>query len=305
VRSPVSGRLLVVATAVLAGAVAAPAAAEETTLRLSPAHAPAGGSVAVDLRSDCKLNYLNLTYSRYDGGTKTATTLTDGRFDEGLQKYRYVGRLAVPGDAAYGSAVAYAQPYCGPPEEYPASRDVPFTVDRSVLRLAVSPARVRAGTRETLRVSGGDCAGSVSSVPLRVRWPDGSSMTVTGAVRSLRVSASFALPPSVRPGTGTVALARPDACPGSRPLGPAVFTVRAAAVASESPAPTLSPSPTPFATLTGLATPSVAPAVSPSAAPPPARRTRPRPLFMVGLAVAALAGSAGGAFMMRRRGRPA
>lgn len=109
---------------------AAPVAAAETTLRLAPSHAPAGGSVGVLLRSDCKLNYLNLTYSRRDGSAATSTTLTDATFDESLQRYRYEGRLAVPRDAAPGGASAYVQPYCGPPSEYPPSRNVPFTVDR-------------------------------------------------------------------------------------------------------------------------------------------------------------------------------
>lgn len=288
--------------AVLAACVATPArAAGETTLVLSPAHAPVGGSVAVDLRSDCKLNYLNLTYARYDGATKTGTTLTDGTFDERLQKYRYLGRLTVPGDAAPGRATAFVQPYCGPPEEYPASEDVAFVVNRSVLTLAASPSVVTAGSGRTVSVTGGDCTGPVTSVPLTVRFPGGSSTTVTGSVRARRVSASFVLPPSVPSGTGTVTLARPDACPGSRPAGPAVFRVRDAAASTASPSGSASAPPSPSASASPSGSPS--PSYSePVAEDPPARpRGRARSVLVVGLAVLAVAAAAGGAVLLRRR----
>jgi hypothetical protein len=273
-------------------------AAGETTLVLSPPHAAAGRSAGVDLRSDCKLNYLNLTYTRYDGARKTATTLTDGAFDERLQKYRYTGRLAVPGDAAPGPASAFVQPYCGPPEEYPASDDVAFAVDRSVLALSVSPASVVAG--RTVHVGGGDCAGPVTSVALRVRFPGGLLVNVTGTVRDRAVSASFEVPPSVPAGAGSVALARESACPGSRGVGTAAFRVRAAAVVTGTPSAT----PTHSATVSATppAVPSETPSASATALPPAAPRGRGpgRPALVVALAFVAVA-VAGGAVYLRRR----
>ena len=253
-------------------------------------------SVAVEIRSDCALNYLNLTYHRYDGSTQTGTTLTEGKYDAGLDKFRYRGSLRVPPDAAPGKATAFAQPYCGPPEEYPASGDVPFTVDHGRLALSASPARVVAGSRVT--VSGGDCDGPVTSVPLVVRYGDGTRASVTARVDARRVSATFTAPPI--PGEASVSLARPDACPGSRAAGAATFAVRVPAATSAPPA---TASVAPSATVSGP------PVLTASPETPEAVATITGtssgggavPLALAALGVLAVAG-AGTAWWLRRSG---
>lgn len=276
-----------------------------TTLTVSPS-APAAREV-LTLRgfSDCAILDGHLLFTRYDGGADNVVVRSapGAAYDAKREKFPYVIRITVPTRARPGPAKVYAEPFCGPPEEYPASPTLSVRIDRGELVASASPRRPVAGQR--IRVRAATCDGARGSLTLRV--------TVGRQIQDVRaqVAADGTASASVRlggaVGAATVTLPRVGAeCPGSVPAPPYSFRVLAMpgsapeASTSSTPSPSLSPS-------ASSAPVAISAVPTPSVSVVPARRAAERDdggsgAVVPGL-IAAVAAAATAAFVAARRRR--
>ena len=271
---------------------------------MSPVAGPDRTIVTLRGFSDCAVIDGHLIFKRYDGKADNVVARSTSRaYDYAREKYPFTVRLTVPTTAAPGAAQVYAEPFCGPPEEYPPSAVRPFRVERSRLALRVSPRRPEGG--ELLRVRASTCDGPAGLLTIRVREGD------RVVDRRVRVDASGLASVSVRltAAGGPVEASLPRAaaeCPGSSYAGPVSVTVRSVPGASSAPDPTGEPSPAPSAATTS-ATPSAGVAES-SSTPSPRGQARSErgaggpPLLAAGL-LALLAAGAGAVVLVRRSRR--
>ena len=274
-----------------------------TTLTVSPPAGPDRTSVLLRGFSDCAVIDGHLLFTTYDGkADNVVVRRTSTTYDDAREKYPYAIRLTVPATAAPGTAKAYVEPFCGPPEEYPASAVVPFRVELAALALRLSPTRPPAGGR--LRIRARTCDGSRGTLTIRVRSGDVST-DVRGAVDATGVATA-----SVRvtaPGEVSLPNAATE-CRGSSYAGAVAYALRAA-VAASAGGPSAASSPPPTAA-SAAASPgrTPLPGASPSvaAAPGPAGRTGGGRGPLLGAAAAALVAAAAGAvWLTLRRRRPA
>lgn len=215
-----------------------------TTLTVSPSAAAAREVLTLRGFSDCAILDGHLLFTRYDGGADNVVVRSapGAAYDDKREKFPYVVRITVPARARPGPAKAYAEPFCGPPEEYPASPTLSVRIDRGELVARASPRRPVAGQR--IRVRAATCDGARGSLTLRV--------TVGRQVQDVRapVAVDGTASASVRlggaAGAATVTLPRVGTeCPGSVPAPPYRFRVLAVpGSAPESSASSL-PSPSP------------------------------------------------------------
>lgn len=227
---------------------------------------------------------------------------TSRSYDYAREKYPFTVRLTVPTTAAPGVAQVYAEPFCGPPEEYPPSAVQSFRIERSRLALRLSPRRPDGG--ELLRVRASTCDGARDLLTIRLR--DGDRVVD----RRVRVDSSGFASVSVRLAVagGPVEASLPRAaaeCRGSSYAGPVSVTVRSVGGASSAPDPTEQPSPSPSR---ASPAPTAAPTGTPSSAgpTPPARATTRRGgagRSALGAGILALLAVGAGAGLVRRRTR--
>ncbi len=254
--------------AVLVGAPGALAASPSpydsaTTLTVTPRALPDRGVLSLSGFSDCAVIDGHLVFTRYDGTPDNVVVRARQatRYDDVREKYPFALRITVPAQARPGSARVYAEPFCGPPEEYPPSGDVTVQVTRSVLVLTASPRRPVAGTRLRVRAATCDGPGGRLTVQAELGGRKTQALAVIGADGVAQ--ATVDLPP----GAGTATVSAPKAaqeCPGSTAAAPRRVAVRAAA-----PAPAAAQS---SATASAVPSPSssapvASPATSGSAAP--------------------------------------
>ena len=298
-RYAVAAVLLVMAGGpVLAAETPSPAPEDRsTTLTVTPTSGPDRSAVVLRGFSDCAVIDGHLLFTRYDGRPDNVVVRTTSRtYDYAREKYPYVVRVVVPATARPGPAQVFAEPFCGPPEEYPPSARRAFRVLPGELTLRVSPERVAPGER--LRVSASTCDGARGPVPVRVR--QGSEVRDLAAP----VDAAGRAAVTVRAGRGDGEVSLPRAveqCPGSTRPAAVAFAVRlpASADAGASASPTTTPPSVPPPPSTSSAGPSP----SATAAAPPAPRRSDRsggPGLLLPVALLAVA-AAGTAVLLRRR----
>jgi hypothetical protein len=274
-----------------------------TTVSVSPTAAPDRAPIVLRGFSDCAVIDGHLLFTTYDGkADNVVVRRTSTTYDYAREKYPFTIRLTVPVTAAPGRAKVYAEPFCGPPEEYPASTVAPFVVERSRLALRLSPRRPRSGDRLRVRVR--TCDGGHGRLTVRVR--EGT------AVRDLdaTVDAAGAAALSVRvTSAGDVSLPFAAAqCRGSSYAGAAAYAVRPTTSKAPEPTPaatTSSIEPTPSAAGPGPA--STAPTAEATAAPRAATSSDDGSAPWLGVAAAALVAGAAGAVvvaLVRRRTPP-
>ena len=273
-----------------------------TTLTVSPRALPDRGVLSLSGFSDCAVVDGHLVFTRYDGSADNVVVRgrQATRYDDAREKYPFAIRITVPAQARPGSARVYAEPFCGPPEEYPPSGQVAIEVTRSALVLTASPPRPMAGAR--LRVRAATCDGPGGRITVQVALGGRTTRALAAIGTDGAAEVSVDLPP----GAGTATVSAPAAareCPGSAPVARRRLTVRAAAAtptAAQSSAP-VSAAPSP---------PSRAPVASPSTTGSGERRSAPARgkgggPGGVGLAVAGtalvLAVGAGAVAVRRRR----
>lgn len=218
-----------------------------TTLTVTPRALPDRGVLRLSGFSDCAVIDGHLLFTRYDGTPDSLVVRArqSTTYDARREKFPFALRMAVPASARPGTAQVYAEPFCGPPEEYPPSSRVTVRITRSALVLAVSPRRPVQGA--VIRVRATTCDGPGGRLTVRVR--------LAGAVaqRSAPIggdgSAVIRVP--LPAGSGRAQVDLPLAareCPGSTAPASVTITVRAAAAASASPSQAVlsaSPSATP------------------------------------------------------------
>ncbi len=264
-----------------------------TSLSVSPTLLSARATLTLKGFSDCAIIDGHLVFNGYDGNPDNVVVRSQqSRYDMVREKYPYEVRIVVPGRARPGTAQVYAEPFCGPPEEYPPSKVQQVRLQPAVLTLAKGTRRPVAGQR--LRLTAGTCNGPATRLTFDV--------TVAGVVERVRAdvsgdgraSVSYLLPE--RTGPASVALpAAARECPGSTVPKALSFTVRAArsavpAVASSAPeSATRSPTPTSSASR-GAPTPPTTDLVLPAAGK---RKDGRGPVVALVLAAAALALGAG------------
>ncbi|MFN2522308.1 MAG: hypothetical protein ABR614_03220, partial [Mycobacteriales bacterium] len=133
--------LLLVVTAAPAFGAESPSPAPEdrtTSITVSPPAAPDRATLVLRGFSDCAVVDGHLMFRTYDGAAaEVVGRSTTQTYDYSRDKYPYLVRLTVPENAAPGSAQVYAAPFCGPPEEYPSSRVLPFRITQGQLLLRV------------------------------------------------------------------------------------------------------------------------------------------------------------------------
>ncbi len=221
-----------------------------TTLTVSPRVLPDRGVLSLSGFSDCAVVDGHLLFTRYDGSADNVVVRAKQatRYDAAREKYPYSVRIPVPPRARPGAARVYAEPFCGPPEEYPPSSQVSVRVARSALALSASPRRPAAGGR--VRVRAATCDGPGGRLTLQVVL-GGRSVRGSAPIRADGTAdTTLALPP----GAGTATVSAPAAareCPGSTAPRALAVPVRgassptsalpASAAAPESPTPTGSP----------------------------------------------------------------
>jgi hypothetical protein len=268
---------------------------------VTPVAGPDRTDVTLRGFSDCAVIDGHLIFTRYDGKADNVVARSTSRtYDYAREKYPFLVRLTVPATAAPGAAQVYAEPFCGPPEEYPPSAVRSFRIERSSLALRVSPQRPAGG--DLLRVRAGTCDGARDL--LTVRFRDGDRVVD----RRVRVDSSGSAAASVRlaeaGGTLEVSLPRAaDECRGSSYAGPVSVVVRSVGGAGSAPDPTGEATPSPSAPA-APATPSLGRPSSSTTPPPQAqagsdRGGRGRPALVAGLLVLVAAGA--GAAVLRGR----
>lgn len=277
-----------------------------TTLTVSPSSPAAREVLTLRGFSDCAILDGHLLFTRYDGGADNVVVRSapGAAYDDKREKFPYAIRITVPLRARPGAARVYAEPFCGPPEEYPASPTLPLRIDRGQLLTSASPRRALAGQR--IRVRAATCDGARPSLTLRV--------TVGRQVQDVRapVSADGAAAASLRlggaVGPATVTLPRESTeCPGSTPAPTYRFRVLAVPGSSPEASPISTPSPSPSASA------SSAPPASNATPAPSASVVRARPAAdrddggsgaaVPALIVTAAAAAATAAFVAARRRR--
>lgn len=299
-RYGVPAAMLVAAFAVPAGAAETPSPAPEdrsTTVSVSPASGPDRSTLVLRGFSDCAVIDGHLLFTRYDGRPDNVVARTTTKtYDYAREKYPYIVRLTVPATARPGPAEVYAEPFCGPPEEYPPSARRAFRVASGVLALRVSPTRLEPG--ELLRVGASTCDGAHGPVTVRVRQG--------GDVREVAapVDAAGRLAATVRVGGGDGEVSLPRAaeqCPGSTRPAVVAFSVRAPVVvtsAATRPA-SATPSAPPTTSASSLAASPTASPTAATTAPVSGRGSGRSPLLP--LALLGLGLAAGAAVLLRRR----
>jgi hypothetical protein len=264
-------------------------------LTVSPSSGPDRSTVVLRGFSDCAVIDGHLLFTTYDGRPDNVVVRgTSKTYDYEREKYPFLLRLKVPPAAAPGPAEVYAEPFCGPPEEYGRSPTVAFRVERGRLVVSLSRRRLEVGDR--LRIRAAACDGARG--PLTVRVQVGGQVRDLTAAVDASGSASASVSLSLA-GAGRVSLPHADAqCPGSAAGAPVEFFVAGAAVAG-SPSVSAAPSPSESgssAVPPTLSTSSAPAATASPAAPPRAPSDRDSggawPLALVGLAAAAAIGAA-------------
>lgn len=299
--STVSAVALTVLTT--ASPVGAAPADNATTLSVSPSSVAPRSALTLTGFSDCAVVDGHLVFTRYDGAADNVVVRAPQatRYDDAREKYPFAVRLTVPAQARPGSVRVYAEPFCGPPEEYPPSGSVQVRVVPGALTLSVFPRRPVEGGR--LRLTASTCNGPQGRVTFAVRAGD-SSERVTATVDSQgRARTSVEAPR----GVDVVEVSLPDVvreCPGSRYAGARNVRINRV-VQPVAPSATMTsarPSPSP--------PPSVAAVASPSAEAGPFTTVPTAPVESPGLSgpviaavVAALAAAAAGLAVTRRRRR--
>jgi hypothetical protein len=302
VRAALAGAasLLLAAMAVPSGAESPSPAPEDrtTTLSISPAAGPDRTTVVLQGFSDCAVIDGHLLFTSYDGrADNLVVRSTSTRYDYSREKYPYTIRLTVPVSAAPGPARVYAEPFCGPPEEYPGSAVKPFRVERSGLSLRLSPRRLDRG--DSLRVRARTCDGARGRLTVRVREA-GEARDLQATLDSTG-SAALSVPVGA---DGEVSLPfAATECRGSAYAGAVAYDVRAGSAA-------VSAGPTPTSSASRSAAPSTVPSTPASSQPTPSASSAPAAsdrskggngwLAVVGVAVVAVAAGAL-AVVLRRR----
>ncbi|MEO6203998.1 MAG: hypothetical protein ABIO67_01240 [Mycobacteriales bacterium] len=272
-----------------------------TSLSVSPTSLSARETLTLKGFSDCAIIDGHLVFDGYDGNPDNVVVRSQqSRYDLRREKYPYEVRIVVPGRARPGKAQVYAEPFCGPPEEYPPSGVQSVRLQPTPLTLAKGTRRPVAGQR--LRLTAGTCNGPGTRLTFEV--------TVAGVVENVRAavsgdgraSVSYLLPERIGPASVALPAAARE-CPGSTGPKALTFTVRAPhsatpAVVSRAPE-SASPSPTPTSSARGVATaPPTADAVLPAAGN---RKDGRGPVLALVLAAAGLALGAGIAVWRSRR----
>ena len=295
---------------VAGGALALPAQAatpapvdNATTLSVSPTSVTPRHPLALKGFSDCAVIDGHLVFTRYDGSADNVVVRAPQatRYDDAREKYPFAMQITVPAQARPGSVRVYAEPFCGPPEEYPPSGSVQVRVVPGALGLSVFPRRPLEGSR--MRLSASTCNGPGGRVTFAVRAGSNSEQVTATADGQGRVRASVDVPR----GVDAVEVSLPDVarqCPGSRYEGARrVRVTRLAQPAAPSVSATSArPSPSPPPTVAAVASPSAETAPSSTVAEPPAQSTRPDGMVIAAL-VAAVAMGAGALAVIRRRRR--
>ncbi len=274
-----------------------------TSLSTSPGALSARETLTLKGFSDCAIIDGHLVFTGYDGNPDNVVVRSQqSRYDTAREKYPYQVRIVVPARARPGSAQVYAEPFCGPPEDYPPSDVQRIRLVPAALNVTRSPRRPTEGRR--LQLSARSCNGPGSRLTFAVAV-DGVSERVTVAVSGDgRATLTYDLPRRAGPATVSLPSAASQ-CPGSSAPGVLAFTVRA--VPTPAPAATETVSPSPSASTTSAA--AVAPVPFPTRVNdgPAAARTRPRrdrgPAVVLVLLAGALALGGGAAvWWSRRRG---
>ena len=299
-----------VAAAALVAALAPPAAAAETpspapedrstTLTVTPTSGPDRSTVVLRGFSDCAVIDGHLVFTRYDGRPDNVVVRsTTKTYDYAREKYPYVVRVVVPATARPGPAEVFAEPFCGPPEEYPPSVRRAFRVVPGVLTLRVSPTRPEPGDR--LRITASTCDGARGPVTVRVRQGDDLREVAAPVDPAGRLSVTV----TAGRGDGEVSLPRAaEQCPGSTRPAAVSFAARspasAAASASAATAAPSAASPTPSTSPTAES-----PAATASALPTRTQRDDESGggvVLLAGLLGLAMAGGVAAVLRRRRSG---
>jgi hypothetical protein len=245
-RTASSAAALVVAAALLATPLSAyaaspsptpSAAADRTSLTISPAAGVDESTFAAAGDSDCHLMAVTLTYQTYAGEQRQVGKQDQKAAALGGGRYHYSARLAVPADARPQTAQVQAEPLCGSEADgFPPSAPRSFTVLRARPRISLFPRTVRPGETTRVRVRG--CFGTPGPIDLTVILPGAPPRTVRATLAGSTATAYLLVPTDTRSGAATVSVGL-DTCPGSasRTAG---FSVAGATAATPSASPTRS-----------------------------------------------------------------
>lgn len=290
-------------TSTATAAISAPAD-NATTVTVSPTALAPRATLTLSGFSDCAVVDGHLVFTRYDGTADNVVVRAPQatRYDDAREKYPFTVRIPVPAQARPGLVRVYAEPFCGPPEEYPPSPSVQVRVVPGVLTVSVFPRRPVEGRR--MRLTATTCNGPGGRVTFAVRAADDAAQVTAAVDGQGRARASVDVPR----GVDAVQVSLPEAaqqCPGSRYEGARLVRVRRQAPPSPPAVTAAPPAPSPsVATPSGTVTAPSTPALVATAASDIALRApgvNGAALAAIATAAAALAGAL--VVILRRRSR--